>query len=49
MYQEASARKPMFKAISDYSEAPDIIYKCPRCGISFVFYRDKERFCHNCG
>lgn len=49
MYQEASARKSMFKTISDYGEAPDIIYKCPRCGISFAFYRDKEHFCHNCG
>lgn len=49
MSKKAKAKKPVFKDIPSCGRAPDIIYKCPECGTSFAFFREKERFCHNCG
>lgn len=31
------------------SSSRKVIFKCPRCNISFRFYEEQEKFCHNCG
>lgn len=41
--------KPIPTRISNWSPGTEIVYCCPKCGTSFAFFRDDEKFCHNCG
>lgn len=40
---------PIPYRISEWGDTPEIIYSCPKCGQTFQFYADNEKFCHNCG
>lgn len=41
--------RPYPTRISQWNNMNEIIYECPNCGISFGFYSNQEKFCHNCG
>lgn len=40
---------PVPYKISEWGNPPEIVYSCPKCGETFHFYADQEKFCHNCG
>ena len=40
---------PVPYKISEWGNPPEIVYSCPKCGETFHFYSDQEKFCHNCG
>lgn len=41
--------RPTAERLSDWDSKTQIIYMCAKCGTSFGFYGEKEKFCHNCG
>lgn len=41
--------RPYPTRISQWNNMDEIIYECPNCGVSFGFYSNQEKFCHNCG
>lgn len=40
---------PVHYKISEWGNPPEIVYSCPKCGETFHFYSDQEKFCHTCG
>lgn len=40
---------PIPYRIAEWGDTPEIVYGCPKCGETFQFYADNEKFCHNCG
>ncbi len=41
--------KPVVEDINTWNTCKEILYKYPRCDISFRILGNREKFCHNCG
>lgn len=41
--------KPIAERISQWNNADEVIYRCPKCNCSFSIFGTSEKFCHNCG
>ena len=41
--------RPMIETISNWGSGTEVLYQCRKCGTSFRFLSDHEKYCHNCG